>query len=43
MSALNTSLQDMFTHLFDTVMEEDVICAVQILEEYVIVGLVEMS
>lgn len=41
--SLNGSLQELFTHLFDTVLEEDSICAIQILEEYLICGLMRMS
>ncbi len=40
---LNVSMQELFTHLFDTVLEEDAICAVQVLEEYVVVGLLSLT
>lgn len=43
MSILNSSLREVFGHLFETVLEEDSICAIQILEEYIIVGLVELN
>jgi hypothetical protein len=36
-------MQELFTHAFDTVMEEDSICAIQILEEYVVIGLISLS
>ena len=43
MVSLNTSLREIFGHLFETVLEEDIICAIQILEEYIIVGLIELN
>lgn len=43
MGTLNSSLREIFGHLFETVLEEDSICAIQILEEYIIVGLVELN
>ena len=40
---LNASMQELFAHLFDTVLEEDSICAIQVLEEYLICGLIKMN
>ncbi len=40
---LNGNMRELFGHLFDTVMEEDSVCAIQVLEEYLICGIIEMN
>lgn len=40
---MNVKVRELFEGLFETVLEEDSVCAIQVLEEYLLCGLVQMN